>query len=280
MRVGVCSYALPWTIGWDGWHPPELFEPEDLLDLATELGAEVVQFCDNLPIDGWVETDLERLDRLADRARGAGVSLEVGTRGLRPETLRRCIRAAQRVGCGFVRVVADEGDYRPDLQRLRTDLQAARPLFEDAGLAMALENHDRFLAEDLARIMEASGGWLKACFDTANSLGCLQGPMESLRLLLPHIVSLHLKDVRARRLPHGLGFLVEGAPAGKGAAMLERIFAEVAGACPGATAVLEQWVPKGADWRATSDAEIEWLREGWRTVRAWRAPRGAPPPEL
>jgi len=277
MRLGICSYAVPWSIGWDGWSPPEPFEPESLLDLALELGAEVVQFCDNLPIDGWFDSDPERLERLAERARGAGVALEVGARGLRQETLRRCIRAAQRLGSRFVRIVADEGDYQPDLPQLERDLTAVRPLFEDAGLALALENHDRFLAQDLARLMEASGGWLKACFDTANSLGCLQGPMEALEPLLPHVASLHLKDVRARRLPHGLGFLVEGAPAGKGAAMLERVLRRVAEACPEATAVLEQWVPKGPDWRTTAETEIEWLREGWRTVSAWRAPLAAGP---
>lgn len=272
MRLGICSYAVPWTIGWDGWKPPEPFEPESLLDLAASLGAEVVQFCDNLPIDGWVDSDPDRLDRLAERARRAGVALEVGSRGLRHETLLRCIRTAQRVGCPFVRIVADEGDYRPDLPKMERDLGAVRALFEDAGLALALENHDRFLAEDLARLMESSGGWLKACFDTANSLGSLQGPMEALEPLLPHIVSLHLKDVQARRLPHGLGFVVEGSPAGKGAAMLNRVFARVAEACPKTTAVLEQWVPKGPDWRTTAETELSWLREGWETVNAWREP--------
>ncbi len=181
--------------------------------------------------------------------------------------LRRCICAAQRLGGTFVRVVADEGDYRPDIHRLASDLAAVRPLFEEAGIAMALENHDRFLAADLAELMESSGGWLKACFDTANSLGCLQGPQEALEPLLPYIVSLHLKDVRARRLPHGLGFVIEGAPAGQGSAGLREVFDRVAAARPEATAVLEQWVPKGTTWAETVETERRWLEEGWREFR-------------
>ncbi|MCX7799548.1 MAG: sugar phosphate isomerase/epimerase [Fimbriimonadales bacterium] len=269
MRLGIGSYAVPWTIGWDGWLPERPFEPEDLLDLALGLGAEVVQYCDNLPIDDWADRRPDRLARLKDRAAAAGVALEVGTRGLDPDRLESACRTARALGARFVRVVADSGDYRPDLATLARDLERVRPAFERHGLVLALENHDRFLAEDLADRMERSGGWLQACFDTANSLGCLQGTFEALEPLLPHVVSLHLKDVAATRVPYGLGFRVDGAPAGEGAARLREVCDRVRSIRPDATAVLEQWVPKGADRERTAAAELEWLRRGWETVRSW-----------
>lgn len=271
MRIGVCSYALPWTIGWDGWLPDRAFQPEDLLDLAIELGAGVVQYCENLPIECWADQQPDRLARLSDRAAGAGVALEVGTRGLDPERLGMACRTARAVGARFVRTVAESGGAPLEPARLERDVERVRQVFERHGLILALENHDSHSAEDLAELMRRSGGWLQACFDTANSLGCLQGTFEALGPLLPHVVSLHLKDVVARRVPYLLGFRVDGAPAGSGSARLREVFEKVRSVRSDATAVLEQWVPKGPDRDRTVAMERDWLLQGWKTVSGWSA---------
>lgn len=262
MKIGIGSYAVPWHIGIGQWTPENPLQHEDLLALAHELGVQVVQYCDNLPLD---VLDEGRLESIHKQAREWGIDIEVGTRGLERERLQRCTELAERFGCPFVRVVVDTRDYQPSPEELLHELYTLKPIFASRGLKLAIENHDRFPVRVLAQILEEAGtDWVGICFDTANSLGTLQGPNEALDALCPYVCNLHVKDVRARREEHNLGFRIEGTPAGEGSVDIPDIIRRVRDANPQANAIIELWTPPQESLQATMALERRWLQQSVR----------------
>lgn len=265
MKVGIGSYAVPWHIGIGQWRAEEPLSHEGLLRLANSLGVAVVQYCDNLPLE---MLDQERLQRLHHEATALGIQLEVGTRGIERARLERCVRLAERFGSPFVRVVVDTPEYHPTAEEVINDLRSLRGLFASCGMRLAIENHDRFPVRVLAEIVERAGAdWLGICFDTANSLGTLQGPNEALDALCPYVCNLHVKDVRARRESHNLGFRIEGAPVGEGTVDVPAVVRRVREANPHANAIIELWVPPQANVEATIALEREWLERSVRYLK-------------
>jgi len=266
MKVGIGSYAVPWHIGIGEWTPEQPLQHEGLLVLAHELGVEVLQYCDNLPLDTLPEA---RLQRLHAQAQEWGITLEIGTRGLERQRLQRCAQLAVRFGSPFVRVVVDTPDYHPSPEQLVDDLCRLKPVFADASVKIAIENHDRFPVQVLRKVIEEAGtDWAGICFDTANSLGTLQGPNEAMDALCPYVLNLHVKDVRARRESHMLGFRVEGTPVGEGSVDVREVIRRVCEANPEANAIIELWTPPQESLQATMALERRWLEQSVRYLRA------------
>ncbi|MGV3616572.1 MAG: sugar phosphate isomerase/epimerase family protein [Fimbriimonas sp.] len=227
-HLGIGTYTYAWNIAHMG------FSRGDLMRKAASLGADVVQFCENLPLR---EEDLPEMGAF-------GLRLEVGTRGLEDAVLRAGIAMAARVGAPFLRLVidspGDEPTPREAIERLRPYVgEAAR-----AGVKLAIENHDRFSSETLVEIVNALGRErVGVCLDTANSIGSLEGPCETVSLLAPYTLCLHVKDVRARRFPHQMGFVIEGTVAGEGALDIPWILQTLDAAGAVYSVILEQWPP-------------------------------------
>ena len=265
MKIGIGSYAVPWHIGMGKWVPDSPLQHESLLALAHELGVQVVQYCDNLPVETLDEAHLERL---GTQAKGWGIDIELGTRGLDRERLQRCVHLAVRFGCPFVRVVVDTPEYHPSPEELLRDLRALKPIFTSRGVKLAIENHDRFPARVLAGIVEEAGTeWIGVCFDTANSLGSLQGPSEALDALCAYVCNLHIKDVRAYREEHQLGFRIVGTPAGDGSVDIPGIIRRVSDVNPQANAIVELWTPPQRILQATIALERAWLQRSVRYLQ-------------
>jgi sugar phosphate isomerase/epimerase len=139
------------------------------------------------------------------------------------------------------------------------------PAFERAGVVLAIENHDRFKARTLHRIVEqVSSSHLGVCLDTANSLGCGEGIDQVLDTLAGIVVNLHVKDFVTRRLPHNKGFVVEGAPAGKGLLDIPAILARLP---RDISAIVELWPPPEDDIEASVAKEHAWAAESVRYMR-------------
>lgn len=125
-----------------------------------------------------------------------------------------------------------------------TTLQQILPAFENQNVVLAIENHDRLRATQLAEIItRANSTALGICLDTANSLGCGEDVLTVLRTLAPWIVNVHLKDFVATRLPHKKGFKIEGCPAGQGALDLPTLFTELHRLPHDPNIILELWPP-------------------------------------
>ncbi|HEY0866468.1 MAG TPA: TIM barrel protein [Fimbriimonas sp.] len=229
MRLGIGSYSLAWNIR------AGFVTHENLLDEAVRLGVQSVQYCDNLSLS---ELPPEDLERLCARAAAEGVVVEPGTRGVDRRELIRLAAIARSSGCGFVRIVLDRGDDRPEPNELVQALRFWRDEVPDT--ILAIENHDRFPARTFAELVERLGpDRYGVCLDTANSLGCLEGTEHVVRTLAPYTVNLHVKDIRIQRVWHNMGFTVTGTSAGQGQIDIPWLIGQVQATAESAT--VEVW---------------------------------------
>ena len=226
MRAGVGSFAFGWAIA----HAPPPFDEQALLAFARRHAVPVVQIADNLPVHTW---PTERLDRFVAEAGRSRVSIELGARGLTDAHLVRYLDLCRRCGARLLRFVADSDAYEPSPDDLISLMRNAVPALAAAGVMLALENHDRFPALSLRRIIDSvASPNVGICLDTANSLGAGEGLREIIATLAPLTVNMHVKDVRIARLPHLMGFIVEGRPLGEGQLPIADAIAVRAGARP------------------------------------------------
>lgn len=273
MRLGVTSYAFTWEVGVPGHvfaaAEPAVVEPLTALGLlgrAADMGVSVVQILDNLPLQGATDTELDSIRQRADEL---GISLEVGTRGIEPGHLTAYLAAARALGSPLVRIVIDTADRQPTADEVVAALRDVLPAYEAAGVDLAIENHDRFESHVLVGILGAVGSArLGICLDTVNSLGALERPEVVVAALGPHTLSLHVKDFQIRRVPHAMGFVVEGEPAGRGRLDVPWLLSELRSFGRDPNALLELWTPPEATASATIAKERRWARESIDYLRS------------
>jgi 3-oxoisoapionate decarboxylase len=113
------------------------------------------------------------------------------------------------------------------------------------------------------------------CLDTANSFGAGEGLDQVAGVLAPVTVNLHVKDVAISRLPHQMGFTIEGRPLGRGQLPIRRAIDLVRAERRCRSVVLEAWVPPVANMAETVRRELAWAEESIVTLKGWV--RGEPP---
>ena len=167
-----------------------------------------------------------------------------------------------------MRVVVDAAASRPGLDEIVSTLRPLLPEFADAGVCLAIENHDRFAARDLVAVLQAlDSPWAGICLDTVNSFGALEGPEAVVAALGPWTVNVHIKDFDIRRVPSSMGFVVQGQPAGQGRLDVPWLLAELGRHGRDVNAILEQWPPRLDSMAATVAQEAAWAAEGVAYLR-------------
>ena len=225
----------------------------------------VVQFCDNLPL---VLLDARDLDAFEERARSLQLAIELGTRGLAPGNLRANLRLAARLGSPFLRLVIDNHGDEPGPEEAVSRLKPFMPEFADAGVKLALENHDRFPAHTLAWMVGQLGvDHAGICLDTVNSFGALEGPEAVINTLGPHVLNLHVKDFTIQRVSHQMGFTVEGCAAGRGRLDVPWLLERLRAHGRDVNAILELWTPPAGTLEATIAREAAWAEESIAWLR-------------
>ncbi|MDO8684922.1 MAG: sugar phosphate isomerase/epimerase family protein [Armatimonadota bacterium] len=265
MRLGVSSYTFTWAVGVPGSPPERPMGAIALLKKANCLGVRVAQFCDNLPLD---QLSTGEMEAFRQRARELDVSVEVGTRGIQQEHLLTYLNLAERLESPIVRVVIDTAEHKPAADEIPALLKEVLPDYERAGVCLAIENHDRFTAATLARIVErAESPNVGICLDTVNSFGALEGPKVVVETLAPWVVNLHIKDFCVQRAGHQMGFAVEGRPAGEGRLDVPWLLGKLRQAGRDPNAILELWTPPEDALEATIAKEDSWAKRSVEYLR-------------
>ena len=265
MRLGISSFTYTWAVGVPGHSPVRPLGALDLLDKAAALGVRVVQFADNLPLERLTGSEL---DALAQRSSELGICVEVGTRGIDPDLLRRYLRLAQRLESPIVRVVIDTADHHPAADGVVKTLRGLAPAFERAGVVLAIENHDRFDTATLVQILQDIGSdCVGICLDTANSFGALEGPEVVVDRLSPWVVNLHLKDFAMFRANQNMGFVIEGRPLGQGRLDVPWLLQTLRDCGKDPNAILELWTPWSGTLEDTLDKEASWAATSVQYLR-------------
>jgi sugar phosphate isomerase/epimerase len=259
VKLGVGSYTFTWAIGVPGHAPAPPLSALGLLQEAVALGVRVVQVCDNLPLTALSRAEL---DRFEGYAREHNLAVEIGTRGIQADNLLIHLELARRFAAPFVRVVIDSADHEPSPEETISMLRPLVERFAGTGVRLALENHDRFSAATLARVVEALGpARVGICLDTVNSFGALEGPEVVVNTLAPYTLNLHVKDFTLRRVESKMGFVVEGCAAGQGRLDVPWLLEALRGAGRDVNAILELWTPFGPTLAETLARERRWAEQ-------------------
>lgn len=245
---------------------------EQVLEQAAGLELRFVQ----LNLHHVRERPLEALHELSERGRALGVTLRASgdfvgsaTRGdavehgvTRVSTwLERASALSSpqlRIASGFYRA---ELAGRPDLidaeRRHVTDVvRACLPAAEQRGIALALENHSDFAADEFVRIVEDVGSEHMGVFlDLINPVAALEQPVGVVERLAPFALAGHIKDYVIESIQtddgyHRRGFSVLYRYPGEGAAPIAELLATLRDGIDGREFVLSI---EGLDNRADVD---------------------------
>lgn len=263
MKLGLGSYAFRWNIGIGDRQPPTPMTAMEVLEIAHGHGLSVVQYADNLPLDRLSADDHRALRARAD---AWGMTLELGTQSFDAAELARYIPIGERIGSSILRVALDADDARIPVPDLAAQLRELLPDGKAAGLRFAIENHFNYPSPRMVRLLDAvADDALGVCLDVANSICAGEWPMETVRMLAPYAINLHLKDYQIIPDPYGVGFRIQGTPLGEGRAELDQVLDALRDRGPDLSVILEHWLPASDDMAATRALEHVWLD---RTVTA------------
>jgi sugar phosphate isomerase/epimerase len=266
MIAGVSSYAFGWGVA----HGTPRVDEHVLLAFTKRHGLGVVQIADNVPVG---EFSSGRLQRMTEAARTAGVGIEIGARGLTEQALALYLERCRACESRLLRFVVDAPSYEPAPADVIALVRNAVRALEDADVTLAIENHDRIGARTLRDMIDRIGSaHVGICLDTANSLGAGEGLAWITDLLAPVTVNLHVKDVTIRRVPHLMGFTIEGSPLGDGSLPIAETLERVARAGRCRTVVLETWTTPRATMQETLAREQHAAEVGATRLRAMVAP--------
>ena len=264
--LGLGTYAFFWQ--WSERASPPL-ELDEMLERTRALDADVFQICDYPPLLGYSEA---RLDALRRRAAELSLTLELGTRGIAPEHLRRFLGLAERLDARVLRSMIYGPDTRPTLAEAEADLKAVLPAFEAAGVTIALETYEQVRTRDLVGLIEACGsGNLGICLDPANTVAALEDPAAVIERCAPYVANLHVKDFAFTRRGGWVGFTLEGTALGDGLLDYAGMIAKVEPEARGINQIVEHWLT----WRDGFE-ETRRLENAWNAHNLARM-RGAAP---
>jgi 3-oxoisoapionate decarboxylase len=267
MIIGISSFTFGWAID-TNYAPPHLqINEESLLQYAAANDIHCLQIGDNLPLHTFTS---ERLQLLNDKAGKQNIRLEVGARKLTPEHLEKYIDIADFLNAPILRFVIDDKGYEPSVNEIIAIIKSVVPVLQQKNIVLGIENHDRFKARELEEIMLAvNSKHVGICLDCANSIGANEGLEWVTKVLAPYTVNLHVKDFSIARLPHKMGFTVQGAVAGKGMLHLDEVMNELKKYNRCQSAILELWPVPEPDASATVAKEKAWADESVQYLKKY-----------
>ncbi len=254
MKIGLSSYTWPWAVGRKDYKPKNPLDAVALLQKTKRYNISVLQIADNPSLHRMSRAEIEQVARQADESQ---ITLEVGTRGIRPEHLIRYLEIAKHLKSNIVRSIT----HRLDTEAFSW-IRAVLPEYEKAGVSIALENHDEHTTSDLAAFLDRLGSSsLGVCLDTVNSFAALEPPDVVVKTLAPYTLNLHIKDFEIERIGHELGFSIIGRPAGEGRLDIKWIVNCIKEKKRDPNAILELWTPFTENLDKTIQLENRWAEK-------------------
>ncbi len=267
MLLGAGSFLFRYAIGRQQFKPPKPLSAVGLIEKTAEMGFDLVQFADNLPLD--LLND-DELDKLKETALHRKVVLEMGTAGARTDRLLRYLEIAKRLDAKLVRMTPHAADTHPTYQETLHVLKEVLPDYRQAGVLLAVENHFTVPSPDLISLVsEIDDPYVGICLDTANSIVQQEWPMETVKSLGKYCVSLHLKDFKVKAHPAGIGVLIEGSPLGEGDQDIKKILDYMNHLDKKVNIILEQWMPPFDTIEDTLRNEEDWIRRSIKNMRKY-----------
>ena len=253
MTIGLGTYAFFWQ-----WHdtaenPLTLAQ---MIDRTADLGVSLFQICDYPLLASYEPDDLDRLHNLASRR---GVQLELGTRGIRSEHLRRYLDSARRLDTVVLCSMINTNDHRPSPAEAISLLKSVAPALEDAGVTIALETYEQVPVTTLVEIVRrVDSPAVGICLDPANCVAALELPTATVEAVAPYVCNVHVKDFAFSRRDGWVGFTLAGCPLGEGLLDYQHMVTTTHATERNLSQIIEHWLPWQGDSASTIRTENEW----------------------
>lgn len=273
-RIGLSTYALFWELS---ERVPEPLTLAGAVDRTRELGLGLLQICDYAPLETWDDVQLKELREHAD---AQGVTLEVGTKGIRPERLRHFLHVAQLLGADLVRSMlntpapdifggAGEPGHAPSATEAIELLHEVIPEYEAAGVRLALETYEQVPTAELLAVVQAVGSpSLGICSDPANVVAALEHPREVVEAVAPYVLNMHIKDFAFQRQDGWVGFVYTGAAMGEGLLDYQHMAETIRPAEKNINQIIEHWLPWQGSPEETVATERQWTNQAIAYLRS------------
>ncbi|HYG77151.1 MAG TPA: sugar phosphate isomerase/epimerase [Planctomycetota bacterium] len=213
LSIGVNPFGIAYTIGIVGAGTPRVnpqpLGVEGFISLAEEHSLKGVEVTPRMlaPLDD------AGLERIRERLASHGMWVVLGEGPPLPTDIAPLLPLAKKIGAKTIRLALTTvlcGDraarwdfWNESLASVRRDLLKAARLAADAGLSLALENHQDFGSAELLELCELAGPNVGVCLDCGNPLAVGEDPVEFAKAVLPRLKHVHLKDYRAQFTPEG-----------------------------------------------------------------------------
>jgi len=217
---------------------------EDIITLALRAGLQSIEF----PLEMLPDFAPERLKALRARLATCNLVPIVDSDVVNVETLERHIPAAAAIGARVLRVIVSpvlEGwrsrmipDWAHYLDEVIARLRSVRPLAEQHGVTLAVENHQDATSDDLLAIIAGVGGDnIGITFDATNAFIVAEEPLAFLERVGPHVRNIHLSDYTV--YPSDQGWRLVRCSLGEGDMNLRRLFTAIDQVAHGVTCQIE-----------------------------------------
>lgn len=261
--IGLSTYAYFWR--WSTRNP-EPMGLEQMLEDTRSLGADLYQICDYPPLDGM---SLDELDQIRRLTLDLGLSLELGTRGVRPDHLLRYLDIAERLGARLVRSMVQTSPGEPSLAEVPELLAQVLPEFERRGVTLALETYEQVPTASLVEVVASVGHpSLGIVLDPGNCVAALELPRDVIARTAPYVKNLHVKDFAFSRRDGWVGFTYAGTPLGEGLLDYDDMVEQIRPEERGINQVIEHWLPWTNDLSETIRLEQQWTQHNLDYLRS------------
>jgi len=263
MQIGIGSYAYRWAIGYGDFVPLNPMTPLELLEKAIELDVKVVQLCENISLQRYNNKLLQGLRRKAEER---DIVLEVGIQEVDVSTLKRYLAIAVLLGCSLMRVALNTPSKHPTLDESVAIINKILPILKAENMTLALENHFHLDSKEMMKLVNTIDDPLVGiCLDTANSIGLLEKPLDTVRSLAPYAVSVHLKDYKIVQC--SVGYRIVGAPLGTGFLDIKSVIDLLRKSGYNSNIILELWIDKLESEEKTLQMEQNWVRRSVKHIK-------------
>lgn len=247
MLIGLSALSFSYRCGLVGRDTPRVVSAplgvDDILALAARANLRSVE----LPV-ALLPDDPAALAALREQLVSCALTPVVDSDVADIDALGAAIPLAAALGAPVVRTLASpvlEGnrgafahDWSGYLDAVIARLRAVRPLAEEHGVTVAIENHQDLTADDMLHIVEAVGGTqIGVTFDPVNALVVAEDPFANLQRLAPHVRVIHLADYTA--YPSREGWRLVRCALGEGDLNLRRLAALIDEHTPAAFCQIE-----------------------------------------
>jgi sugar phosphate isomerase/epimerase len=212
-RVGLNPYGLTYTVGLQGADTPRANPRPIGLDGFIAIAREAGARCIELDWRWLTPMSADGLARLRDKMAGVTPICSFWLAQQPGETLEHGIRCATAIGAPILRLhltpvvegarAAWGSRWADMVAHARATLKREAPRAADAGLVLAIENHQDLGSEELVAIVEEAGENVGIVLDTGNPFAVGEDPVAFARRAAHRVRHVHLKDYIAQITDEG-----------------------------------------------------------------------------